>query len=31
MPSGGVSDKPSKLEGVYANAWANNIWHDIVG
>lgn len=28
MPGGGVSAKPSKLEGVYANAWAKNIWHD---
>ncbi len=30
MPGGGVSDQPSQLEGVYANAWANNIWHDIL-
>jgi len=30
MPGGGVSDRPSKLEGAYANAWANNIWHDIL-
>ena len=28
MPGGGVSDHASELEGVYANAWANNIWHD---
>lgn len=28
MPGGGVSAKASKLEGIYANAWANNIWHD---
>ncbi len=30
MPGGGVSDQASILEGVYANAWANNIWHDIL-
>ena len=30
MPGGGVSDHPSKLEGVYADAWASNIWHDIL-
>jgi len=26
--SGGVSDKPSELEGVYAWGWARNIWGD---
>jgi sulfite dehydrogenase len=26
--SGGVSDKPSELEGVYAWGWARNIWAD---
>lgn len=30
MPGGGVSDQASILEGAYANAWANNIWHDIL-
>lgn len=25
---GGVSDKPSELEGNYAQAWAKNIWSD---
>ena len=25
---GGVSDKPSELEGSYAQAWAKNIWSD---
>lgn len=28
MPGGGVSAQASILEGAYANAWANNIWHD---
>ncbi len=27
---GGVSDKPSELEGQYANAWAVNIWSDVL-
>jgi sulfide dehydrogenase [flavocytochrome c] flavoprotein chain len=27
---GGVSDKPSTLEASYANAWANNIWSDVL-
>jgi NADH dehydrogenase FAD-containing subunit len=31
MPGHGVSDKESGLEGDYANAWAKNIWHDILG
>lgn len=31
MPGGGVSAHASKLEGVYANAWAKNIWHDTLG
>jgi len=30
MPGGGVSEHPSKLEGVYANAWASNIWQDML-
>jgi NADH dehydrogenase FAD-containing subunit len=30
MPGHGVSDKESDLEGDYANAWAKNIWHDIL-
>jgi NADH dehydrogenase FAD-containing subunit len=27
---GGVSDKPSELEGSYAQAWARNIWSDVL-
>lgn len=27
---GGVSAKPSEQEGVYAQAWANNIWSDVL-
>lgn len=27
---GGVSQQPSKLEGDYAYAWANNIWVDVL-
>ncbi|HSH72410.1 MAG TPA: FCSD flavin-binding domain-containing protein [Methylophilaceae bacterium] len=27
---GGVSDKPSVLEGSYAKAWAQNIWSDVL-
>ena len=27
---GGVSDKPSELEGNYAKAWAKNIWSDVL-
>lgn len=27
---GGVSDKPSVLEGSYAQAWARNIWSDVL-
>ena len=27
---GGVSDKPSELEGQYASAWATNIWSDVL-
>ena len=26
--SGGLSDKPSEAEGVYAWGWARNIWAD---
>ncbi len=29
--SGGVSTGPNALEGVYANAWAQNIWKDMFG
>jgi sulfite dehydrogenase len=28
--SGGVSSAPNPLEGVYANAWAQNIWKDML-
>jgi len=27
---GGVSDSPSVLEGDYAQAWAKNIWADVL-
>lgn len=27
---GGVSDKPSEIEGNYANYWAKNIWSDVL-
>jgi hypothetical protein len=27
---GGVSDFPSELEGDYAQAWAKNIWSDVL-
>lgn len=30
MPGGGVSAQATKLEGGYANAWAKNIWHDML-
>jgi len=30
MPGGGVSAVASELEGGYADAWANNIWHDVL-
>jgi sulfite dehydrogenase len=29
--SGGLSAGPSELEGSYANAWAKNIWNDMLG
>jgi len=29
--SGGLSPAPSELEGSYANAWARNIWSDMLG
>lgn len=29
--SGGLSPAPSAKEGVYAEAWARNIWHDMLG
>lgn len=29
--SGGLSAAPSELEGSYGNAWARNIWHDMLG
>lgn len=28
--SGGLSTEPNQLEGVYANAWAQNIWDDML-
>jgi sulfide dehydrogenase [flavocytochrome c] flavoprotein chain len=28
--SGGLSTAPNQLEGVYANAWAQNIWNDML-
>jgi sulfide dehydrogenase [flavocytochrome c] flavoprotein subunit len=28
--AGGVSAEPSKLEGTYAMAWAQNIWADML-
>jgi hypothetical protein len=30
MPGGGVSATATELEGSYANAWAKNIWADIL-
>jgi hypothetical protein len=27
---GGVSEQPSELEGKYAQAWAKNIWSDVL-
>lgn len=30
MPGGGVSVQASELEGTYANAWAKNIWSDVL-
>jgi hypothetical protein len=30
MPGGGTSETESELEGNYATAWANNIWHDVL-
>jgi hypothetical protein len=27
---GGVSENPSELEGNYAQAWAKNIWSDVL-
>ena len=29
--SGGLSSAPSAAEAVYAEAWARNIWFDILG
>ena len=29
--SGGLSPGPSELEGRYAEAWARNIWADMLG
>ena len=29
--SGGLSPAPTELEGSYANAWAKNIWSDMLG
>jgi NADH dehydrogenase FAD-containing subunit len=28
--SGGLSSQANRLEGVYANAWAQNIWNDML-
>jgi hypothetical protein len=28
--SGGLSSAANPLEGVYANAWARNIWNDML-
>jgi sulfide dehydrogenase [flavocytochrome c] flavoprotein chain len=28
--SGGLSSEPNQLEGAYANAWARNIWNDML-
>ncbi len=30
MPGGGVSRQATSLEGAYANAWAKNIWADVL-
>ena len=30
MPGGGVSTQATSLEGAYANAWAKNIWADVL-
>ena len=30
MQGGGVSKQATKLEGAYANAWAKNIWEDVL-
>jgi len=30
MPGGGVSSQATSLEGAYANAWAKNIWADML-
>lgn len=30
MPGGGVSSQATHLEGAYANAWAKNIWADML-
>ena len=29
--AGGLSAEPNVIEGVYANAWASNIWKDMLG
>jgi sulfide dehydrogenase [flavocytochrome c] flavoprotein subunit len=29
--SGGLSAGPTELEGAYGNAWARNIWSDMLG
>jgi len=29
--SGGLSSGPTELEGQYAQAWAHNIWADMLG
>ncbi len=30
MPNVGISDHGTKLDGVYANSWAKNIWADVL-
>lgn len=29
--AGGLSQAPSRIEGLYCHAWANSIWHDCLG
>jgi hypothetical protein len=29
-PGGGVSEKHSETEGIYAKYWAENIWADVL-
>jgi sulfide dehydrogenase [flavocytochrome c] flavoprotein chain len=30
MPGGGITPTPTLLEGEFADAWAHNIWSDIL-